>query len=66
MDFKKAFSAFLIIFAMTLLTVNNEKNGQVKSFSANEPREWVNSPPVEFAPDGDRVSHYPPYHHPTQ
>jgi len=65
-EFKKAITAFLLIFAMTLLTVDKDRDAQSKNPSPDGVGQWVNSPEVQFTPDGDRASHYPPYHHPTK
>ncbi|MEN6439830.1 MAG: hypothetical protein ABFD97_14740 [Syntrophobacter sp.] len=66
MEYKKAFAAFMLVFAMTLLTVDKDRDVQGKNMSPSGTSDWVNSPAVQFTPDGDRASHYPPYHHPTQ
>ncbi len=61
MNFSKAISFFLL---MTALVVGGANGASNRSDSANL-NEWANSPNVEFASNGDRASHYPPYYHPT-
>ncbi len=60
MNFAKIFSFVLL---MTALVVGGG-NGTFRSDSSGI-NNWVNSPDVEFAANGDRTSHYPPYYHPT-
>ena len=62
MEIKKVFSALLLIMAMTLLTADPDKAARDQDGSAKSSRTWVNSPPVEYNADGNRVSNYPPYH----
>jgi len=57
MKFKKAYSALLLILAMSVMT----PEGPVDK-STRGPSEWLNSPAVEYTPSGDRASPYPPYY----
>lgn len=60
MNFTKAFSTLLLILVLAAVqTAGNTDN------LINIGDSWVNSPTVEFAPNGDRTSPYPPYFHPT-
>jgi hypothetical protein len=60
MNFKKAFSLLSILFALTLFSAKTN-SGVVAAGD-----EITSSPTVQFAPNGDRESHYPPYFHPNE
>jgi hypothetical protein len=60
MNFSKAFSPLFLLLALTLFAAN-PNSGIVGTGD-----ETTSSPAVQFAPNGDRVSHYPPYFHPTE
>ncbi|MEM5788409.1 MAG: hypothetical protein AAGU11_13935 [Syntrophobacteraceae bacterium] len=59
MELKTVLSALLLVMAMTVLSTEAPQDTQRRS-------EWVNSPQVEYTPDGDRASKYPPYHRPDK
>ncbi|GKT07623.1 hypothetical protein [Desulforhabdus sp. TSK] len=61
MKMKKIFATCVMVLVMATVTK--------VQFSAIKPQDpvrgpAVSSPAVEIAPNGDRVSHYPPYFHP--
>jgi hypothetical protein len=60
MNFTKAFSLLSLLLALTLFTANNN-SGRIAAGD-----ETTSSPAVQTAPNGDRVSQYPPYFHPTE
>ncbi len=61
MNFTKAISALLLIFALALATSSGAANlGNVST------PDTFSSPQVNLAPNGDRTSHYPPYYHPEE
>ncbi|MGC9964322.1 MAG: hypothetical protein ABSE08_02855 [Syntrophobacteraceae bacterium] len=64
MNFKKVFYFLLFVFAFAVVQANNGI-AETKSFGSGIDQ-WGNSPQVEFAPNGDRTSPYPPYYHPTE
>lgn len=58
MNFIKIFSLLLLVLAVTLTNagIDVKAGGRASGFS---------SPSVEITPNGDVVSHYAPYHHPS-
>lgn len=60
MNFTKAFSLLSLVLAWTLFT------GNINSGSVSVGDDSTSSPSVQTAPNGDRVSQYPPYFHPTE
>lgn len=61
MNFKKFFSFLVLFFAFVAVqtagTANNPNNNQGLTIGGS-------SPTVNYAPNGDRTSPYPPYYHP--
>jgi hypothetical protein len=60
MNFRKALSALLLIFVLAVAQASVSSDNGIRSSN-----DWVNSPTVGFAPNGDRTSPYPPYYHPN-
>lgn len=55
MNFKKAFSLLSLLLALAVSNANT-------NFRAIDSINTItSSPTVEFTPNGDRVSHFPPY-----
>lgn len=61
MYFNKILSTLLVLAVVVLAAANDTPDSNTKG----NIDQWVNSPPVGFAPNGDRTSPYPPYYHPT-
>lgn len=61
MNFTKAISALLLIFALTLAT-----SAGAADLGTASTTDTFSSPQVNLAPNGDRTSHYPPYFHPEE
>lgn len=64
MNFKKAFSVLLLVFALALVQTNSRADDSRSNGTGID--QWANSPAVDVAPNGDWTSPYPPYYHPDK
>lgn len=58
MDFRKAVSFVLLVFAFAFVAANARADS-----SSIATDDGISSPQVEFNANGDQASHYPPYFH---
>ncbi len=58
MNFNKALSVLMLVFALTVVAVNAKADPGLLGTD-----EGFSSPQTEWNASGDRTSHYPPYFH---
>lgn len=70
MNYRKIAFLLLLLFAFTLTGAPRDEGANSRISGNNEitgsASARVISQKAEFAPDGNRTSRYPPYHHPDQ